>query len=72
MKTESQNKQIYNFLKEGMTLTAYEALSMFGSFRLSARILDIKQNLLQKNEVIESKLITKNNKRFAQYKLITV
>lgn len=39
---ESQNKQILNYLKQGKCLTPIEALEKFGSFRLAARIYELR------------------------------
>lgn len=38
----SQAKRILAYLKKGNRITPIEALNMFGSFRLGARIADIK------------------------------
>ncbi len=38
----SQNEQILAYLKTGKTLTPMDALREFGSFRLSARIYELK------------------------------
>jgi hypothetical protein len=43
MNKESQNKQILSYLQAGHIITALDALYMFGSFRLSARIYDLKR-----------------------------
>ena len=43
MKTESQNKQVLNWLKSGQTLSAAQAANYFGIYRLSARIFDLKR-----------------------------
>ena len=42
MKTESQNKTVLTMLKDGKKLTQKDALE-FGCYRLSARILDLKE-----------------------------
>lgn len=42
--TESQTTQILNHLKLGTSLTPIEALELYGCFRLSARIYDLKDN----------------------------
>ena len=64
-KTESQNKQILEFLKLGHTLTPIEALCLFGCFRLSARIYDLRD---KGNDIVSEKVI-RNGKRVAQYRL---
>jgi len=38
---ESQTKEILKHLKKGKTITALEALKLFGCLRLAARIVDI-------------------------------
>ena len=40
--TESQAKKILAYMQEGHHITPIEALEKFGSFRLGARIADIK------------------------------
>ena len=42
MKTESQVKAIKQYLLDGEQITGLEALNLFGSMRLPARIHDIK------------------------------
>lgn len=66
MTIESQEKQIRDYLMTGKSLTPLEALTIFGCFRLSARIF----NLIGYGVPIESKIIKVNGKRVAQYKLM--
>lgn len=66
MTIESQEKQIRDYLLTGKSLTPLEALTLFGCFRLSARIYD----LINYGVPIESKMIEVKGKRVAQYKLI--
>jgi len=40
---ESQNKAIRKYLEKGKKLTALDALYLFGCFRLSARIFDLRE-----------------------------
>lgn len=40
---ETQNARILSFLKNGGRLTPKDALRMFGSFRLSARIFELRE-----------------------------
>ncbi len=61
----TQNDRIINYLEQGKKLTPMKALRLFDCFRLSARIL----NLRQKGYDIETKNITKNGKTFAEYSL---
>jgi len=39
---ENQNKMIKAYLEKGKRLTSLEALDLFGCFRLSARISELK------------------------------
>ena len=64
-KNQSQNKAILEYLESGQTITAIEALNKFGSFRLAARI----KNLRDSCHVITTTYIIENGKRFAQYNL---
>lgn len=62
----SQNNQILNALKRGRKLTPIDALTEFGCFRLSARILELREQGFG----IKSKLIkSSNGKRFAEYSM---
>ena len=42
METESQEKQIIEYLQSGRSLTAYQALVKFGCFRLASRVHRLK------------------------------
>lgn len=64
---DSQTTSIFVYLSSGKSLTALEALNLFGCFRLAARINDLRSEGYNiKTEIIA----TKNNKRVAEYKLI--
>lgn len=66
MHTESQNKQILEYLRRGKLLTPLQALDLFGCLRLSARIM----NLRDQGHEIKTEIITlENGKRVAQYSL---
>ena len=54
-KIESQNKQIKAWLESGKSITPLDALNLFGSFRLGARIFDLKNDygMNIKTEMIE-------------------
>lgn len=41
---KSQNEQILNYLQKGKSLTAMDALRLFGCFRLAARIRNLKDD----------------------------
>jgi len=61
----TQNKLIINHLQQGKTLTSLEALKLFGCFRLSARIAELKNQGFD----IVSNNIKENGKTFAEYRL---
>ena len=64
-KTESQEKQILNYLQSGKSITQLEALNMFDCMRLSARIYRLKK----RGHNIKTEMIEENGKRFAKYYL---
>lgn len=67
--TKSQCAQILKHLQDGKTLTAIESLSMFGCFRLPARI----DNLRQEGYKIETEMIRlENGKRIGRYSMEVV
>lgn len=65
MRTESQKSQIKKWLLSGRSLTPIQALELFGCFRLSARIGNLKDEGLE----VLSKDVTINDKRFTLYYL---
>lgn len=65
--SESQNNRIAEWLKAGNTITATEALELFGCFRLASRITDLRQKFGL--NIISGRIITPSGKRVAQYKL---
>ena len=62
---ESQEDKILSYLMQGKTITSIEALNKFGCFRLAARISDLGK----KGYSINSDLVTKNGKSYAEYSL---
>ena len=62
---KSQNKKILSFLKSKKSITPIEALNLFGCFRLSGRIYDLRKE----GHKIESEIIEKNGKHFSKYSL---
>ena len=66
-KTESQNKQIKAWLESGKSLTPLDALALFNSFRLGARVFDLKNDYGMN---IKTEMIEENGKRFARYSLV--
>lgn len=65
MKTESQNALIKGWLLNGKSITALDALNMFGCFRLSARIANLKDQGMD----IVTDMVQVNDKRIARYTL---
>ena len=63
---ESQSYQIREYLLQGNTITALEALRLFGCFRLSGRIYDLRKEGIN----ISSTIIKINGKRVAEYSIV--
>lgn len=63
---ESQSYQIREYLLQGNTITAMEALRLFGCFRLSGRIYDLRKEGLN----ISTTIININGKRVAEYSIV--
>lgn len=63
----SQKDKILEYLMSGKSLTPIEALNMFGSFRLGARIADIKAD----GYIVYTEMITDpvTGKRYARYSM---
>lgn len=66
MPKKTQNQMILEYLKSGKSITPLTALNKFGCFRLSARIL----NLREQGHAIITKNITRQGKTFAEYSLM--
>lgn len=66
MTTETQCKQIAAHLKGGNTITALEALSLFGCFRLASRIHDLR---VAGYDIIVERIKTATGKTVAQYRM---
>lgn len=64
--TTSQAQQIRRYLERGNKITPLEALNLFGCFRLSARIHDIKESGCNVN----TEIIDVNGKKVAQYSIL--
>ena len=62
-KTDTQNRQILEYMVRGKRITALGALQLFKSFRLSARIYDLRQM----GVVIERGITTDGIAHFAEY-----
>ena len=62
---ESQNKQILAYLLTGATINPITALDLFGSFRLSARINDLRND----GHNIKTTMVYNGRKKWANYNL---
>jgi hypothetical protein len=65
MKTESQTALIKGWLLNGYSITQLDALNMFGCFRLSARIANLREEGMD----IVTDMVNVNDKRIAKYYL---
>lgn len=63
--SDSQNALIKGWLLNGKSITPMEALNMFGCFRLSARIANLRDEGLP----VVTDMVTINDKRVARYYL---
>ncbi len=64
----SQKDRILDYLMEGHSITALEALNLFGCFRLGARIADIKgEGYLIRTERVQD---PRTGKYYASYSLV--
>ena len=66
MTTETQCKQIAAHLNDGNTITALEALNLFGCFRLASRIHDLR---VAGYDIIVERIRTATGKTVAQYRM---
>lgn len=64
--SQSQCKQIAAWLQSGRSITALEALRLFGCMRLASRICDLRKRGM---EIIAETITLGNNKRVTEYKL---
>lgn len=62
----SQKKEILYHLQQNGTITPIEALNKIGCFRLSARIKDLRDD----GHHIQTNMVKRDGKEFAEYKLI--
>lgn len=65
MDRRSQNQKIGEWLLAGKKIDPLLALEKFGCFRLGGRIFDLKADGMK----IVTEMVTKNGKRFAEYRL---
>lgn len=63
MSADAQSARILAYLQAGHALTPIDALNRFGCFRLGARVWDLRRE----GYAIESKMVERNGKRFAEY-----
>ena len=66
MTTDTQCKQIAAHLEGGNTITALEALNLFGCFRLASRIHDLR---VAGYNIIVDRVKTSTGKTVAQYRM---
>jgi hypothetical protein len=59
----SQKELIRQHLEAGKTLTQYQALILFGCFRLASRVYDLERDGLK----VDREMIVTPNARVAQY-----
>jgi hypothetical protein len=68
MNTKTQNEEILAHLKSGRAISPLEALERYGSMRLGGRIHELRQ---QGHDIVTD-MVTKNGKRYAEYRLTTL
>ena len=68
MRKRSQNESILDHLIEKRTINPLQALSLYGCFRLSARIFDLKERGINIEKHTEKDI--KTGKEYAVYTLI--
>ena len=66
MKTRAQSARILDYLATGKPLTPITALRRFGTFRLGARVYDLKRQ----GHKIDTRLVTRGDSRVASYTLV--
>ncbi|WP_347839294.1 helix-turn-helix domain-containing protein [uncultured Draconibacterium sp.] len=66
MNSQSQTAQIRAHLESGKSITALDALQLFGCLRLSGRIHELRHD---EDLPISSEMVTRNGKRVALYSL---
>ena len=63
----SQKEKVLTYLKQGNSITSWEAIHKFRCTRLSAIIFILKE---QGNSIISQNLVSKNGTRYAEYTLL--
>ena len=61
----NQIERLQEYLEKGHEITPIEALNLFGCFRLSARILELRR----KGMAIDTRIVRDGKKHFAAYRL---
>ncbi len=61
----TQTEQIRKHLESGKSINPLQALRLYGSLRLGARIFQLRDAGLK----IKTEMVTRNDKTFAEYKL---
>lgn len=67
----SQNKQILNYLQQGNAITQAKAVEIFGCYRLSARIHDLREegyDIKATTRIVKNRY--GNSVSFAEYELV--
>lgn len=64
--SESQCRQIAEYLKKGYSITSLDALKLFGCMRLASRIWDLRE---QGYNIIACRITTPTGKRVCEYVL---
>lgn len=67
--SESQCKQIAEWLYAGKSITQLDALYHFGCMRLASRICDLRERGMN---IVTEKIVTTNGKIVASYKLAAI
>lgn len=63
---DSSTQRLRRWILSGKPITPLQALDKFGCLRLGARIMDLRNEGYN----IVTKMVEKNGKRFARYKLV--
>ena len=67
LRSESQQRMVARHLQEGKSITPLEALTMYGAFRLSAIIFDLRN---EEGMDIRTDMVTDDEgRRYAKYSL---
>ena len=66
METQTQKESILRHLQSGKIITPLEALNLYGCYRLSARIRELRDEGYE----IKSENVKQGKKTFASYELI--